>query len=72
MLFRSKTSSLPVLLIELKWDKTDKGAIGQYALFVKSAKPLIGIPTHPGVNRVGIFFALIGLFPRLFRCRIRF
>lgn len=27
--FPKKTSSLPLLLIELKWNKTDKGAIGQ-------------------------------------------
>ena len=27
--FRKKTSSMPLLLIGLKWDKTDQGAIGQ-------------------------------------------
>ena len=27
--FPRKTSSMPLLLIELKWNKTDKGAIGQ-------------------------------------------
>lgn len=27
--FPKKTSSMPLLLIELKWNKTDKGAIGQ-------------------------------------------